>query len=394
MVHFIGKDNIVFHCIVFPSMLKAHGGYILPENVPANEFLNLEGDKISTSRNWAVWLHEYLEEFPGKEDVLRYVLCANAPETKDNDFTWKDFQARNNNELVAVLGNFVNRALVLTRKYYDGEVPACGELNDYDRQTVGEVAAVKASLESNIEHYHFREALKDAMNIARIGNKYLADTEPWKVVKTDPQRVGTILNIALQITANTAIAIEPFMPFSAAKILKMLSVEKFGWEQLGTMDLIAAGHKIGEPVLLFEKIEDDVIQRQLDKLAATKEANAAAEAVQQVEPQKDAISFDDFQKMDIRVSTILAAEKVAKTKKLLKLTVDTGIDQREIVSGIAEYFTPEELVGRQVLVLVNLQPRELKGILSRGMILMAEDASGKLRLLSPNEATNSGAVVG
>ena len=394
MVHFIGKDNIVFHCIVFPSMLKAHGGYILPENVPANEFLNLEGDKISTSRNWAVWLHEYLEEFPGKEDVLRYVLCANAPETKDNDFTWKDFQARNNNELVAVLGNFVNRALVLTRKYYDGEVPACGELNDYDRQTVGEVAAVKASLESNIEHYHFREALKDAMNIARIGNKYLADTEPWKVVKTDPQRVGTILNIALQITANTAIAIEPFMPFSAAKILKMLSVEKFGWEQLGTMDLIAAGHKIGEPVLLFEKIEDDVIQRQLDKLAATKEANAAAEAAQQVEPQKDAISFNDFQKMDIRVSTILAAEKVAKTKKLLKLTVDTGIDQREIVSGIAEYFTPEELVGRQVLVLVNLQPRELKGILSRGMILMAEDASGKLRLLSPNEATNSGAVVG
>ena len=375
--------------------------------MPANEFLNLEGDKISTSRNWAVWLHEYLEEFPGKEDVLRYVLCANAPETKDNDFTWKDFQARNNNELVAVLGNFVNRALVLTRKYYDGEVPACGELNDYDRQTVGEVAAVKASLESNIEHYHFREALKDAMNIARIGNKYLADTEPWKVVKTDPQRVGTILNIALQITANTAIAIEPFMPFSAAKILKMLSVEKFGWEQLGTMDLIAAGHKIGEPVLLFEKIEDDVIQRQLDKLAATKEANAAAEAAQQVEPQKDAISFDDFQKMDIRVSTILAAEKVAKTKKLLKLTVDTGIDQREIVSGIAEYFTPEELVGRQVLVLVNLQPRELKGILSRGMILMAEDASGKLRLLSlflatvmmlrllsPNEATNSGAVVG
>ena len=366
MVHFIGKDNIVFHCIVFPSMLKAHGGYILPENVPANEFLNLEGDKISTSRNWAVWLHEYLEEFPGKEDVLRYVLCANAPETKDNDFTWKDFQARNNNELVAVYGNFVNRAM----------------------------AAVKASLESNIEHYHFREALKDAMNIARIGNKYLADTEPWKVVKTDPQRVGTILNIALQITANTAIAIEPFMPFSAAKILKMLSVEKFGWEQLGTMDLIAAGHKIGEPVLLFEKIEDDVIQRQLDKLAATKEANAAAEAAQQVEPQKDAISFNDFQKMDIRVSTILAAEKVAKTKKLLKLTVDTGIDQREIVSGIAEYFTPEELVGRQVLVLVNLQPRELKGILSRGMILMAEDASGKLRLLSPNEATNSGAVVG
>ena len=394
MVHFIGKDNIVFHCIVFPSMLKAHGGYILPENVPANEFLNLEGDKISTSRNWAVWLHEYLEEFPGKEDVLRYVLCANAPETKDNDFTWKDFQARNNNELVAVLGNFVNRALVLTKKYFDGRVPACGELTDYDRETIAEVAAVKASLEANIEHYRFREALKDAMNISRIGNKYLADTEPWKVVKTDLERVKTILNIALQITANTAIAIEPFMPFSAAKILKMLAVGKFGWERLGAMDLITAGHEIGEPVLLFEKIEDDVIQQQLDKLAATKVANQAAEVAQHIEPQKDTIQFDDFQKMDIRVSTILAAEKVAKTKKLLKLTVDTGIDKREIVSGIAEYFTPEELVGKQVLVLVNLAPRELKGILSKGMILMAEDASGKLRLLQPGDTTNNGAVVG
>ena len=394
MVHFIGKDNIVFHCIVFPSMLRAHGGYILPENVPANEFLNLEGDKISTSRNWAVWLHEYLEEFPGKEDVLRYVLCANAPETKDNDFTWKDFQARNNNELVAVLGNFVNRALVLTQKYYGGKVPACGELTDYDRQSIAEVAAVKASLEGNIENYRFREALKDAMNIARIGNKYLADTEPWKVVKTDPARVETILNIALQITANTAIAIEPFMPFSAEKILRMLAVGKFGWERLGAMDLIPAGHAIGDPALLFEKIEDDVIQRQLDKLAATKAANEAAEVAQNVEPQKDTIQFDDFQKMDIRVSTILAAEKVAKTKKLLKLTIDTGIDKREIVSGIAEHFTPEELVGQQVLVLVNLAPRELKGILSNGMILMAEDASGKLRLLQPGEATHNGAVVG
>ncbi len=394
MVHFIGKDNIVFHCIVFPSMLKAHGDYILPENVPANEFLNLEGDKISTSRNWAVWLHEYLEEFPGKEDVLRYVLCANAPETKDNDFTWKDFQARNNNELVAVLGNFVNRALVLTQKYYDGVVPALGELNDYDRQTVAEVAAVKESLENNIETYRFREALKDAMNIARIGNKYLADTEPWKVVKTDPERVKTILNIALQITANTAVAIEPFMPFSAAKMLAMLAVGKFDWERLGVMDLIPAGHKIGEPSLLFEKIEDEVIQFQLDKLAATKVANEAASASQEVEPQKDNVSFDDFQKMDIRVSTILAAEKVAKTKKLLKLTVDTGIDQREIVSGIAEYFEPEDLIGRQVLVLVNLEPRELKGILSRGMILMAEDAGGRLRLLGPDCTTISGAVVG
>ena len=394
LVHFIGKDNIVFHCIVFPSMLKAHGGYILPENVPSNEFLNLEGDKISTSRNWAVWLHEYLDEFPGKEDVLRYVLCANAPETKDNDFTWKDFQSRNNSELVAVLGNFVNRALVLTQKYYQGVVPALGELTDYDRQTIEEMSQVKASLEANIEGYHFREALKDAMNFARIGNKYLADTEPWKVIKTDPARVETILNLALQITANTAIAIEPFMPFSAEKILKMLAVEPFGWERMGATDLIAAGHTIGKPELLFEKIEDEVIEEQLAKLAATKAANQAAEAAQNIEPQKDEITFDDFQKMDIRVSTILEAEKVAKTKKLLKLTIDTGIDKRTIVSGIAEHFTPEELVGKQVLVLVNLAPRMLRGIESKGMILMAEDASGKLRLLQPNEAVNSGAVVG
>lgn len=394
LVHFIGKDNIVFHCIVFPSMLKAHGDYILPENVPSNEFLNLEGDKISTSRNWAIWLHEYLEEFPGKEDVLRYVLCANAPETKDNDFTWKDFQARNNSELVAILGNFVNRALVLTQKYYNGVVPACGELTDYDKETIAELQSIKAQLERNIENYHFREALKDAMNFARIGNKYLADTEPWKVVKTDPERVKTILNIALQITANTAIAIEPFMPFSAAKMISMLAVEKYSWEQMGQMDLVAAGHTIGKPELLFEKIEDETIQKQLDKLAAIKEANLAAEKAQEVEVQKDNVSFDDFQKMDIRVSTILKAEKVAKTKKLLKLLVDTGIDQREIISGIAEHFTPEELVGQQVLVLVNLEPRELKGTLSRGMILMAEDATGKLRLLQPNETTHNGAIVG
>lgn len=394
MVHFIGKDNIVFHCIVFPAMLEAHGDYILPENVPANEFLNLEGEKISTSRNWAVWLHEYLEDFAGKEDVLRYVLCANAPESKDNDFTWKDFQARNNNELVAILGNFVNRALVLTQKYYEGEVPVCGDFTEYDRQTIADLAAVKGSLETNIEEYKFREALKDAMNVARIGNKYLADTEPWKLIKTDPERVKTILYIALQITANTAVAIEPFLPFSAAKILAMLAVDKFGWERLGSLDLIAAGHRIGEPSLLFEKIEDEAIQHQLDKLAATKEANAAAEVIQTIEQQKDSVSFDDFGRMDIRVSTILAAEKVAKTKKLLKLTVDTGIDQREIVSGIAEHFTPEELVGRQVLVLVNLEPRELKGTLSRGMILMAEDASGRLRLLQPDEATANGSVVG
>ena len=392
LVHFIGKDNIVFHCIVFPSMLKAHGDYILPENVPSNEFLNLEGDKISTSRNWAVWAHEYLEDMPGKEDVLRYVLCANAPETKDNDFTWKDYQARNNNELVAVLGNFVNRALVLTQKYYGGVVPACGELTEYDKQTIDELSTIKESLEYNIENYRFREALKDAMNFARIGNKYLADSEPWKVVKTDTERVKTILYIALQITANIATAIEPFMPFSAAKILGMLAVEKFGWDSLGSMELIAAGHTIGTPTLLFEKIEDEVIQRQIDKLEATKAANAAAEV--KAEPQKEACTFDDFQKMDIRVSTILAAEKVAKTKKLLKLTVDTGIDQRIIVSGIAEHFTPEELVGKQVLVLVNLQPRELKGILSQGMILMAEDATGALRLVQPSEAVKAGSMVG
>ncbi|MEE1168139.1 MAG: methionine--tRNA ligase [Alistipes sp.] len=394
MVHFIGKDNIVFHCIVFPSMLKAHGDYILPENVPANEFLNLEGDKISTSQNWAVWLHEYLDEFPGKEDVLRYVLCANAPETKDNDFTWKDFQARNNSELVAVLGNFVNRALVLTKKYYDGVIPERGELTEYDEATIEELQKIKASLERNIEHYHFREALKDAMAYSRIGNKYLADTEPWKVVKTDPERVKTILNIALQITANTAIAIEPFMPFSAAKMLKMLAVDKFGWEQLGSMELLGAGHAIGEAELLFEKIEDDVIQAQLDKLEASRKAKLAAEAAQNVTEQKAEVSFDDFQKMDIRVSTILAAEKVAKTKKLLKLTIDTGIDKRTIVSGIAEYYTPEQLVGRQVLVLANLAPREIKGIESRGMILMAEDALGRLVLVQPEDKTMSGAMIG
>ena len=394
MVHFIGKDNIVFHCIVFPSMLKAHGDYILPENVPANEFLNLEGDKISTSQNWAVWLHEYLDEFPGKEDVLRYVLCANAPETKDNDFTWKDFQARNNSELVAVLGNFVNRALVLTSKYFNGIVPERGELTEYDEATIEEMQKIRQSLERNIEHYHFREALKDAMAYSRIGNKYLADTEPWKVVKSDPERVKTILNIALQITANTAIAIEPFMPFSAKKMLGMLAVDKFSWEDLGSMELMAAGHAIGKAELMFEKIEDDVIQHQLDKLEASRRAKLEAEAAKSVAEQKAEVSFDDFQKMDIRVSTILAAEKVAKTKKLLKLTIDTGIDKRTIVSGIAEYYTPEQLVGRQVLVLANLAPREIKGIESRGMILMAEDALGRLVLLQPEDKTMAGAMVG
>ena len=394
MVHFIGKDNIVFHCIVFPSMLRAHGGYILPENVPANEFLNLEGDKISTSRNWAVWLHEYLEEVPGKEDVLRYVLCANAPETKDNDFTWKDFQARNNNELVAVLGNFVNRALVLTQKYYGGAVPPAGELTAYDRETVAEIPVIKKSLEENIENYRFREALKDAMNLARLGNKYLADSEPWKLVKTDPERVKTILNVALQITANIAVAIEPFMPFTAEKVLKLLQIGKPGWDELGSTALLEAGHVIGTPELLFEKIEDSVVEAQLEKLAATKQANLAAEMGKEVTPQKEVVSFDDFGKMDIRVVTIKEAEKIAKTKKLLKLTIDTGIDTRTIVSGIAEYYTPEELVGRQVLVLVNLEPRELKGVLSQGMILMGQDATGKLVLLSPTDKVGSGTIVG
>ncbi len=395
MVHFIGKDNIVFHCVVFPSMLKAHGDFILPENVPANEFLNLEGDKISTSRNWAVWLHEYLDEMPGKEDVLRYVLCANAPETKDNDFTWKDYQARNNNELVAILGNFVNRALVLTQKYYEGAIPACGELTAYDKETISELQDIRISLEKNIETYHFREALKDAMNYARIGNKYLADMEPWKLVKTDPERVKTVLNIALQITANISIAIEPFMPFTAAKIVSMVGkTSAFGWAELGSMELLTAEEKIGEPALLFEKIEDQVVIAQLEKLEAAKKANEAAQAEANIEPQKESITFDDFTKMDIRVSTILAAEKVAKTKKLLKLTVDTGIDQREIVSGIAEHFSPEELVGRQVMVLVNLAPRELKGIVSKGMILMAEDADGKLVLVSPSQSVMSGSIVG
>ena len=392
LIHFIGKDNIVFHCIVFPAMLKAHGEYILPDNVPANEFLNLEGEKISTSRNWAIWLNEYLEDMPGKQDVLRYVLTANAPETKDNDFTWKEYQARNNNELVAVLGNFVNRALVLTGKYFDGIVPATQELTDYDRDTLAELPRLRASLENNIEQFHFREALKDAMGFARLGNKYLADTEPWKVIKSDPDRVATILNIALQITANTAIAIEPFMPFSAEKMWRMLNLEPLGWEMLGRADLLAPAHRIGKPELLFEKIEDEVIDRQLRKLEATKAANAAANAT--VDPQKETVSFEDFQKMDIRVARIIAAEKVAKTKKLLKLTIDTGIDTRVIVSGIAEHYTPEELIGRQVLVLVNLAPRELKGIESCGMILMASDPTGKLMLLGPNGEVKNGSTVG
>ena len=394
MVHFIGKDNIVFHCIVFPSMLKGHGDFILPENVPANEFLNLEGDKISTSRNWAVWLHEYLDEFPGKEDVLRYVLCANAPETKDNDFTWRDFQARNNNELVAVLGNFVNRALVLTQKYYNGVVPAPGELTPYDKEILGDLPKIREALEENLEHYRFREALKEAMNIARLGNKYLADTEPWKLVKTDEERVKTIMYVALQITANLAIAIEPFMPFTAVKIIKLLNANNFGWERLGESRLVAPGHTVGEPELLFEKIEDATIEAQLLKLENTKRANLAKAEAAGPEPQKPTIQFEDFDRMDIRVSKVIAAEKVAKTKKLLKLTVDTGIDHRTIVSGIAEFYTPEEMVGKSVLVLVNLAPRELKGIESQGMILMSSGPDGRLRVVAPEEAVAPGAQIG
>ncbi len=392
MVHFIGKDNIVFHCIVFPAMLRAHGGYILPENVPANEFLNLEGDKISTSRNWAVWLHEYLADMPGKQDVLRYVLCANAPETKDNDFTWRDFQARNNNELVAILGNFVNRALVLTGKYFDGKVPARGPVTDFDNEILSQVAASKKALEDYIEGYRFRDALKEMMNIARLGNKYLADTEPWKVYKEDPARVATVLNIALQITASLSIAMEPFIPFSAAKLAVMLGTEPLSWELLGSSDILPEGHVLGKPELLFEKIEDSVIEAQLAKLEAAKEANAAAGFEPQ--PQKEPVSYDDFQKMDIRIARVVEAEKVPKTKKLLKLTIDTGIDKRVIVSGIAEHYTPEQMIGKQILVLVNLIPRELKGITSQGMILMVEDHNGALVAVTPERDVRQGTTVG
>ena len=391
MVHFIGKDNIVFHCIIFPAMLKAEGSYILPENVPANEFLNLEGDKISTSRNWAVWLHEYLEEFPGKEDVLKYTLTANAPETKDNDFTWKDYQARNNNELVAVLGNFVNRALVLTQKYYNGVVPALGELNDVDRAALAEIAKLKAEVEKSLDSYRFREALKLAMDLARLGNKYLADEEPWKVVKTDPERVKTVMNICLQITANLTIMLEPFLPFSMEKLRGFINLEKLDWSELGRTDLLTAGHKTNQPELLFEKIEDATIEAQIQKLQDTKKANEAAQAT--AKPAKENCTFDDFMKMDIRTGTILEAEAVPKTKKLLKLKIDTGIDKRTVVSGIAEYYKPEEIIGKQVSILVNLEPRELRGIMSQGMILMAEDADGSLKFVSPEAKVKNGSEV-
>ncbi|WP_065218258.1 MULTISPECIES: methionine--tRNA ligase [Butyricimonas] len=390
MIHFIGKDNIVFHCIIFPAMLKAEGSYILPDNVPANEFLNLEGDKISTSRNWAVWLHEYLVDFKGKQDVLRYVLTANAPETKDNDFTWKDFQTRNNSELVAIYGNFINRTLVLTQKYFNNLVPERGELTDYDKEVLAEIPQIIGRVEKSLDTFHFRDALKEAMNLARLGNKYLADTEPWKVIKTDEGRVKTILNICLQISANLSTLMEPFMPFSSQKLREFMNIGVIEWDKMGD-GVIAAGHELGQAGLLFEKIEDDVIQAQVDKLLATKKANEMAAAT--AAPAKENINYDDFMKMDIRVGKIIAAEKVAKTKKLMKLTVDTGIDQRTIVSGIAEHYTPEEVIGRQVSVLVNLEPKPLKGIVSQGMILMAENADGSLSFVTPDKEVKPGSEI-
>ncbi|HZJ80275.1 MAG TPA: methionine--tRNA ligase [Dysgonamonadaceae bacterium] len=392
MIHFIGKDNIVFHCIVFPAMLKAEGSFNLPENVPANEFMNLEGDKISTSRNWAVWLHEYLQDFPGKQDVLRYVLTANAPETKDNDFLWKDFQARNNNELVAILGNFINRALVLTQKYFENKVPECGELTDYDKETINHFNSLRETIENHLNQFKFREALKDAMNLARIGNKYLADTEPWKTSKTDMARTATILNISLQITANLAIVFAPFLPFSVAKIKEFLNIETLLWDQLGDMDLLPAEHELGKSELLFEKIEDETIEQQLQKLMDTKKANELNDY--KAAPVKPEVDFDDFTKLDLRVATVLECERVPKTDKLLRFLLDDGIGKRTILSGIAEFYpNPEELVGKQVCFIANLAPRKMRGILSEGMILSAENADGKLSLIEPRSEVMPGSQI-
>jgi len=391
MIHFIGKDNIVFHCIIFPAMLKAEGSYILPDNVPANEFLNLENEKISTSRNWAVWLHEYLADFPGKQDSLRYALCASAPETKDNDFTWKEFQARNNNELVAILGNFVNRTLVLTNNYYGGAVPVPGEMTDYDVSTVSSIMTCRTGTESNLEAFRFRQALAEAMNLARLGNKYLADTEPWKVVKTDPDRVKTILFVSLQITANLAIILEPFLPFSMNKLRSWLNIADLSWDRAGSVELLKPGHKVSAGELMFSKVEDAEIEKQIKKLLDTKQANEKVAAP--VMAAKDDVSFDDFTAMDIRTATILEAQKVPKTTKLIKLKVDTGIDVRTIVSGIAEQFTAEELPGKQISVIVNLAPRTIKGIESRGMVLLAEDENGKLTFVVPETAIKNGSPV-
>lgn len=392
IINFIGKDNIVFHCIVFPAMLSAYGdGYQLPDNVPANEFLNLEGDKISTSRNWAVWLHEYLKDMPGKQDVLRYVLTANAPETKDNDFTWKDFQARNNSELVAILGNFVNRAIVLTHKYFDGKLPVAGELQTIDVDAYKELAEIKASLSANLDTFHFREALKDAMNIARLGNKYLQETEPWKLAKTDMARVETILNVAIQLCANIAVAFEPFLPFMSAKLAKMLGIEKMSWNQLGSQEIVVAGTQLGVAELLFEKIEDETIQAQIDRLQRTKEENKVKSF--QPAPQQPDVEFDTFMKMDIRVGTVLECQKVPKADKLLQFLIDDGMEKRTIVSGIAKYYQPEDLIGKQVCFVANFAPRKLKGVMSQGMILSAENADGSLIVVGPTAPVVPGAQV-
>ena len=391
LVHFIGKDNIVFHCIVFPSMLKADGGYILPDNVPANEFLNLEGDKISTSRGWAVWAHEYLRDFPGQQDVLRYVLCANAPETKDNDFTWKDFQTRHNSELVAIYGNFVNRSVVLTNKYYNGVVPERGELTDYDKQILAEFSDTRKEMDNYLDNFRFRDALKEVMNLARIGNKYLAETEPWKLAKTDPERVKTIMNISIQICANLSIAFEPFLPFSTDKLRKQLNIGKFNWNEIGSIDLIKAGHQIGEAALLFEKIEDDAIQAQLDRLERIKKENE----LKNWKPNdiKETIAFDDFSKLDLRVGTVLDCQKVPKADKLLQFKIDDGMGGRTIVSGIAKWYKPEDLIGKQVCFIANLAPRMLKGIESQGMILSTVNSDGSLCIVTPQKQTRPGCTI-
>jgi len=391
IIHFIGKDNIVFHCMIFPAMLMADGSYQLPDNVPANEFLNLEGDKISTSRNWAVWLHEYLADFPGKQDVLRYVLTANAPETKDNDFTWRDFQARNNNELVAIYGNFVNRAIVLTHKYFEGKVPHAGELNDYDRATIDELRGAKQAISDNIEHFHFRQAVIEAMNLARIGNKYLADTEPWKLAKTDMPRVATILNLALQITANLAIAFEPFLPFSSARLRKMLGMNQAQWSRIGDIDLLDEGAQLQTPELLFEKIDDAAIDAQMARLERIKQENV----INNFQPKtvKPQCTIDDFGKLDIRVGTVTACEKVRKADKLLQLTIDDGMGGRTIVSGIAKWYDPQDLVGKQVCFIANFPPRTFKGVTSQGMVLSAEDAGGRLVVIGPTGPVKPGAAV-
>jgi methionyl-tRNA synthetase len=391
LIHFIGKDNIVFHCIIFPVILHAHGDYILPENVPANEFLNLEGDKLSTSRNWAVWLHEYLEAFPGQEDVLRYALAATLPETKDSEFTWKDFQTRNNSELVAIFGNFINRAVVLTHKYYDGKVPERGEWFDYDQEILDELKGYPDLIEEKIVNYKFREALSHMMEFARLGNKYLAETEPWKLQKENPERVKTIMNLALQIAANLSIVCEPFLPFTATKLRKMLNIEAYEWDLAGSADLLEAGHQLNKAELLFEKIEDTTVEEQVNKLEEAKKANAGGSA--NVEPMKEEIKFEDFMKMDMRVGTVLTAEKVKKSNKLLKLTIDTGIDKRTILSGIAKHFKAEEVVGKQVTVLVNLAPRPMMGEVSEGMVLMAEDSEGNLQFVQPGAEVNPGSTI-